>query len=267
MKPTPLVSGDYHLGHAAQGDGDSASADVSGAPCLSFKLNKHVLDMVMSTSSSKRRRIGISLAFKAGDGKTTGELVVGDSAANVNIEINRPDTKNKGQNHVSVGSRRKGKKVLNTMGRVVGKAQASATTKSLAKTASKLQETKAMAEEAARDKVARVMPNENGLKLMELKTIKNDNMLETYLAEYRDRHRKHIDRLRKVSRISLKFKTLGKKWEKADSGEAKKEQETKIKDEYDAKIGEYNTNFGELKQLQQHLESLKTRIVSYMNKS
>ena len=36
------------------------------------------------------------------------------------------------------------------------------------------------------------MPNENGLKLMELKTIKNDNMLETYLAEYRDRHRKHI---------------------------------------------------------------------------
>jgi len=39
--------------------------------------------------------------------------------------------------------------------------------------------------------VARVMPNENGLKLMELKTIKNDKMLETYLAEYRDRHRMH----------------------------------------------------------------------------
>ena len=43
--------------------------------------------------------------------------------------------------------------VLYTMGRVVGKAHASATTTSLAKTTSKLQETKAMAEEAARDKV------------------------------------------------------------------------------------------------------------------
>lgn len=267
MKPAPFVSGDYQLEHTAQGDDDddTASDGDSGAPCLSFKLNKHVLDMVMSTSSSKRRKIGITLAFKAGDGKTTGELIVGDSAANVNIEVNRPDTN--GQNHISIGSRHKGKQVLYTMGRVVGKAHASATTTSLAKTTSKLQETKAMAEEAARDKVARVMPNANGLKLMELKTIKTDTMLEKYLTEYREKQRMHIDRLRKVSRINMKFKTLGKKWEKAEAAEAKKEQETKIKDEYDAKIGEYNTNFGELKQLQQHLESLKTRIVSYMNKS